>query len=74
MLFSVYDKGIFMKIEKCDKCEYVREYYYGKDLAETYNYCGLIEGVCESAIDIKEIKECPKDRIFSIYRKQHNNN
>ena len=53
---------------KCSRCYDVKKYHYGKDLEQTLTYCGLIELINESAVDIENIKVCPKDLIDNLYK------
>ena len=46
----------------------MRETYGGNKQELTYQYCGVIEEAIEDAIEIKDIKECPRDVLKRIYR------
>ena len=45
-------------MKKCKKCPYIREYYYGTNLENLFEYCGLLEEQTEKAVGIDYIKRC----------------
>jgi hypothetical protein len=54
-------------MKKCKDCKELREYWYGESNGRLLEYCGFIEEICESAIDINMMKECPKQKIIDKY-------
>ena len=55
------------KQERCKDCKDLREHYYGGNFENTLQYCGIIENISESAIDINKIEKCPKEYNESKY-------
>lgn len=52
----------------CDNCYELGEQHYGDKLDKTYYYCCIIEQAIEDAIEIKDIKKCPRDLLKEFYR------
>ena len=62
------------RMEKCLKCNDRGEIWVllNTPNKKIYKYCGFIEQICESAIDINDIKKCPKDIITKQYTNKVN--